>query len=313
MMTFDKRTIDSTGAFVIGQLEKFDPRVNEPLVAVTYTRDVSLRTDVSLSDSSASFTQDFFAAKDGETGGYIGANTTTVGEVGLDVKKVDQPLNLWAKKAGWTIPELMRSMQLGRPLDVSKVAVLAKDFQMVADKTFYLGSTLFGTKGLLNNASVSSANATNGNWSNGTTTADEIVADINELLSRAYENAAYAVCPTDLLVDPDSLATMSSMKISSAGNISVLEYAKTNCLSNTINGRPLNIRAAKYAASGEAVSNKNMMVAYSNDPVYIQFPLVPLQRQQMVYQDIAQSVAYIGATGVVEFRYPETVAYSVGI
>jgi hypothetical protein len=33
----------------------------------------------------------------------------------------------------------------------------------------------------------------------------------------------------------------------------------------------------------------------------------------MVYQDIAQSVAYLGSLGQVEIRYPETVAYSDGL
>src|SRR5690348_5166278 len=150
MQTFDQRTIDSTGAFLIGQLEKFDPRINEPLVSVTYTRDLSLRTDVSLSDESASFTQDSFATKDGSTGGYIGTNTTTVGEVGLDVKKIIQAMNPWAKKASWTILELVRSMQLGRAIDTAKLDVLLLDFQMEADRNAYIGSAKFGTTGLFN-------------------------------------------------------------------------------------------------------------------------------------------------------------------
>jgi hypothetical protein len=310
MQTFDQRTIDSTGAFLQGQLERFDPKVNEPLVSITYTRDITLRSDVSLSDESASFTQDSFAAKDGSDGN-IGANTTTVGEVGVDVKKIVQPMYLWSKKAAWTVVELARSMQLGRPIDTAKIAVLAKAFQMEADKRAYIGSAKLGTTGLFNNASVSTSNALHGSWA--TATADNILADINDVLSRAYSASAYAVAPSELRVDPDSFGILSTTKVSDAGNISLLEYVKVNCIANTINGRPLNIQPVKWLSAGQAVSNKNRMVAYTNDPTYVQFPVVPLQRQQMTYQDIAQSVAYLGSLGQVEFRYPETIAYSDGI
>jgi hypothetical protein len=311
METFDKRTVDSTGAFLVGMLEKFDPKINEPLVSVTYTRDISLRTDVSLSDESASFTQDSFAAKDGSTGGYVGTNTTTVGEVGLDVKKVIQPLNLWSKKASWTIVELMRSMQLGRPIDSAKLNVLLLDFQMEADRTAYIGSTKFGTTGLFNSPGISASNALTGNWA--TAAADLMIADMTDLLQRAYEASAFTVAPTDLRLDPTSFGILQSTKVSSAGNMSVADYFKVNCISNTINGRPLTILPQKYLAAGQAVSNKNRMVAYTNDPQYVQFPLVPMQRQQMVYADIAQSVAYLGNIGQTELRYPETLSYADGL
>jgi hypothetical protein len=311
MQTFDRATIDSTGAFLIGQLEKFDPKVNEPLVSITYTRDITLRSDVSLADESASFSQDSFASKQGTTGGYVGTNSSTVGEVGLDVKKVIQPMTLWSKKAAWTIAELMRSMQLGRPIDDSKINVLVKDFQMTADRDMYIGSTVLGSAGLFNNASVSTANAATGSW--GAATADEILADINEVLSRAYTASAFAVAPSELRVDPTSFGVLSTTKVSSAGNMSLLEYVKVNCISNSINGKPLNIQPVKWLASGQAVSNKNRMVAYTNDAQYVQFPLVPIQRQQMVFADIAQSVAYLGNLGQTEIRYPETIAYSDGL
>src|SRR5206468_13081290 len=47
-MTADGRaiTVDSTGAFLIGELERLDQTLHMPLAAVTWTRDINLREDV---------------------------------------------------------------------------------------------------------------------------------------------------------------------------------------------------------------------------------------------------------------------------
>lgn len=57
MMTFDSRTIDSAGAFLVGELERLDQRMHEPLASVTWSRDIDLRSDVSIADETSSFTQ----------------------------------------------------------------------------------------------------------------------------------------------------------------------------------------------------------------------------------------------------------------
>jgi hypothetical protein len=42
MMTYDQMTIDSTGAFLVGQLERLDQTLNEPLVEFTWSRDIDI-------------------------------------------------------------------------------------------------------------------------------------------------------------------------------------------------------------------------------------------------------------------------------
>ena len=50
MITFDQATVDSSGAFLIGELERLDQTLNLPLVGYTWTRDIQLREDVSIAD-----------------------------------------------------------------------------------------------------------------------------------------------------------------------------------------------------------------------------------------------------------------------
>jgi len=64
-LTFDAATVDSTGVFLIGELERLDQRLHMPLAAVTWARDIDLREDVSMADEVSSFTNSSFAQAQG--------------------------------------------------------------------------------------------------------------------------------------------------------------------------------------------------------------------------------------------------------
>lgn len=65
MFTIDRATIDSTGAFIVGELERMDQTLNLPLVSVKWTRDMPLRSDISIADEVSSFTNTDFASVGG--------------------------------------------------------------------------------------------------------------------------------------------------------------------------------------------------------------------------------------------------------
>ena len=314
LMTFDAQTIDSAGAFLVGELERLDQRLHEPLAAVTWSRDIDLREDVSIADEFSAFTNSSFAAANGVQGSgkaWIGKDASAITGVSLDIGKTTSPLSLWAMQLGWTIPELESAQKLGRPVDQQKFAGLQLKHQMDIDEQVYIGDSALGLTGLVNGSAVTnSSNATTGNW--GSATPDQILADVNELLDSVWAASAYAVCPTDLRVDPLNFGRLVSTKVSSAGNISVLEFLKLNSLSNAINGKPLDIQPLKWL-TGRGASSTNRMVAYTKDPMRIRFPLVPLQRTPLEYRDLRQLTTYFGRLGAVEFVYPETVGYRDGV
>lgn len=65
MFTVDRATIDSTGAFVVGELERMDQTLNMPLVSVKWARDMPLRSDISIADEVSSFTNTDFSSVGG--------------------------------------------------------------------------------------------------------------------------------------------------------------------------------------------------------------------------------------------------------
>lgn len=315
LMTFDMQTVDSAGAFLIGELERLDQTLNMPLVDVSWGRDIQLREDVTIADESASFTNSSFAAAGSASPNgknWIGKDTTTIKGLALDIGKTAQPLTLWGMELGWSIPELESAQKLGRPVDAQKVEGMELKRQMDIDEMVYVGDSQLGYTGLINSAAVDLANAVTGNWSNLATTADAILNDINALLSRAWANSGYALCPTDLRLPPLKFAILVQRKVSDAGNISILEYVKQNCISMAKNGRPLNIQPVKWL-TGAGAAGADRMVAYTNDKKRVRFPLVPVQRTPLEYRSLNQLTTYFCRLGVVEWVYPETGAYADGI
>ncbi|WP_427183536.1 DUF2184 domain-containing protein [Bordetella bronchialis] len=314
MYTFDRGTIDSAGVFLIGELERLDQTLHAPLASVTWSRDIDLREDVSIADETSSFTNSTFAAAGGPspTGkSWIGKDANAIQGLALDIGKTASPLTLWGMELGWTIPELESAQKLGRPIDQQKYTGMQLKHNMDIDEQVYIGDATLGLFGLVNSPRVTNvSNAQTGNWA--TATPQQMLDDVNELLNSAWAASGYAICPSKLLIPPVQFSKLVGTIVSSAGNISVLEFLKTNSLCNSINGRPLDIQPLKWLV-GRGTSNADRMVAYTQEQQRVRFPLVPLQRTPLEYRSIFQMTTYFGRLGAVEFVYPETLGYRDGI
>lgn len=322
MMTYDQRTIDSTGAFLIGELERLDQTLHMPLVSVTWSRDIDLREDVSVADETSSFTNSTFAAAGGVTPAgksWIGKDANAIGSVSLDIGKTANPLYLWGQEIKWTLPELESAQKLGRPIDNQMYEGLKLKHNMDIDEMVYVGDSTLGHYGLVNNSTkvtniinVANGAASSPLWEN--KTPDEILTDVNELLASVWAASAWAVIPTQLRLPPTKYAYLVANKVSDAGNVSILEFLRQNNLAKA-NGQELNIQPLKWLngrGSGGTpgdTSTSNRMVAYTKDPQRVRFPMTPLQRTPLEYRSLYQMTTYYGRLGVVEMVYPETVGY----
>ncbi len=323
--TYDRLTIDSTGAFLVNELERLDLKLHEPLVAVTWGRDIGLREDVSMTDESSSYTNSTFAAAGGivPTGkNFIGKVTNVIPGIGLDIGKTASPLYLWATELSYTIPELLSAQQLGRPVDEQKFAGMQLKYQMDIDEMVYIGDTGYGKYGLVNSTAVTfgsvglNAGGTSTLWVNKTPA--EILNDVNALLNSCWQAAGFAVCPSKLLLPPAQFSYITSQTVSTAGNISILKFLAENCISNSINGKPLDIQPLKWLTgrgvpAGSPAVATNRMLCYTQDIIRVRYPLVPIQRTPLEYRSIYHLTTYFAKLGVLEIVYPETLYGADGI
>lgn len=313
MQTFDQRTIDGTGAFLVGELERLDQTLNAPLVSYTWTRDIQLREDVSIADDISSWTNTSFAAAGSGANpngkNWVGKDSTAIAGVNVNIDKAGNPLNLWGMELGWTVIELKAAEQVGRPIDTQKYEGMQLKWQMDNDEQVYIGDSALNLKGLLNLDGVTLNNAPQ-TWA--ASTNDQILDSVNSVLTDAWKASAYSLVPTELRVPPDQYALLASRKVSEAGNMSLLTYLSTNTIAFHNNGQPLEIKAIKWL-KGRGVGGKDRMIAYTNDKKYVRYPLVALRSIPIQYRGLYQLVTYYGKLGAVEPVYRETIAYKDGI
>ena len=313
MMTFDQQTIDSTGIFLVGELERLDLTMNLPLTTVTWSRDITLRTDVSMADDLTSFTQTSFAAAGGPSPvgkNWIGKVQTAIPGIAVDINKTANPLTPWGIELGWSVYELESSIKVGRPIDMQKFAGMQLKWNMDTDEQVYIGDPILGVTGLVNNPAVPVMNAQTGNWA--TATPKQILDDINAMLNAAWAATGYRYAPRRIGLPPLKYANLVSRMISDLGAMSILNYVRDNAISTAQNGVALEIVPIKWL-TGRGVGGTDRMIAYTNDNSLVRFPMVPLQRTPLQYRGIHQLSYYYGKLGVTEVVYEETIAYVDGI
>jgi hypothetical protein len=307
------KTFDSTLAYYVNQLDNLDKKLYEPLYNVTWGRDISLRTGITMANESTSFIRSNIGSigtQNAQGKPWISPNTTTLPGVSVNGERVVLPLRLLGQEISYTSVELERSQLTGQPIDVQKFNAMNILYQMNTDEMIYVGDTGVGAEGLLNSSLVSVAAADTGSWS--TATPDEILADVNEMIEAAWSASGYSVCPDKVLLPPAKFAYIASQKVSNAGNISILQFLEENSISLRVNGRKVEIQPVKWL-TGRGTAGADRMVAYTNQEDKVRFPMVPVRRETPYYLGIKFNAPYIWAFGEVEFPYPETVIYRDGI
>lgn len=329
VMTRDGKTVDSTGAFLVGELERLDQELHMPLTDVTYARDIDLREDVTIADEATSYTLSTFASAGGLGQGngigngkaWIGKNTDQITGINTDIAKIPTALGLWGMELKYTIPELESAAKLGRPVDQQKYEGLQLKWAMDTDEQVYIGDTSKGTKGMINSAAVTPAALPAGvggtKWS--LKTPDEILADVNLALATTWKNSAVAVMPNRLLLPLTQFGYIATAKVSNAGNMSILKYILENNILTTSGQGKLEIFPVKWldgagagGTLGDGTTTCRMMV-YNKQYRFIRFPMTLLARTPIQYDSIYHKTTYYGRLGGVELVYPETVGYYDGL
>jgi len=327
---------DSTGAFMVGELERLDQTLNEPLASIFFGRDIDLREDVTIADEVSSFTVMTFGSASGFGAGqgigngksWVKKNTTQISGVDVDLAKLTYQLHEWALELKYTIFELESAARIGRPVDEQKYAAMQLKHQMDCDEMAYIGDTSLKTAsgaavtGLINNILVTTVQllpvGAGGSTNWGQKTPDEILADFNLALTTVWQNSAYAVIPSKVLLPPKQYGYIATQKVSLAGNESIKSYIERNNLLSTNGGGRLQIEPTKWAIGAGAVGTLgtysiDRMTVYTKDKKYVRFPLTMLQRTPVQFDGLFHKTTYFCRIGEVEVVYPETVGYFDGL
>ena len=311
-----QRVNDAAGAWLISQLEKFDPIIHQPLATVTWGRDINLRADVSFADESTSYATSTYTAS-GSAGDvdFSGVNDTSLQGVDVDMEKVTTPLMPWIRQIGFSNIEEARANRLN--IIQERLNAMNLKYQKDVDQMVYVGSNRQKMHGLVNSPKVFNlapvANGAGGLPAASSKTGDEVLADVNELLNSVWQFSGLAFPPSKLLVSPSLYNHLLSRRLEGYGNISLLKFLEQNSLCLSENGKELDVQPVRWL-NGIGAAGTDRIVAYTNEPSRVRYPLVPLQRiAAPEYRGIHTLQAYQAMMGGVEFVYPETIGYRDGL
>lgn len=317
------RPLDAAGittgmAFIQGELEKRDPKIREPLTSVTWQRDIVAETGGGWVDFTSTMNIDYATSGPNE-GSLVAGSTDVIPTVQANVNKDIYKVFTWAQ--GMKIPfvDSQKFQTIGRSIDSMLDKGIRLNYNKTIDQLVYKGFESVGITGLINDPNVTRSNAVNGasgsaKWTE--KTVDEILWDINKMITEAWAASEYdeSAIPNHILLPPENYAYLVSTRIGTSGDRNILEYVLENNLAK-IKGKDLQIYPCRWL-SGAGTGSANRMMAYVNDKDFVYFDLpVPLQRAmtQPVALQFAYITVYAAQMGQIKPMYYQPMRYVDGI
>lgn len=306
-------------AFLVGELEKIDPKIREPLTAVTWQRDMPVKTGGGWVDYTSMFNVNYGTAGANHNG-VQGGSATAIPTVQADVSKDIYKVFTWMNVLKVPMVDQNKLQQIGRSLEDMLDKGLRLNHQKALDESVYIGYADYGTTGLINRKDVISSLAAADGTGNATEwktkTPDQILAEINAAMTDAWIASEYDQrgIPNQILIPPQQYAYLVNQKVSEAGNVSVLEYLLQNNIAKN-QGADVQIVPCRWCI-GAGAGGKDRMVLYVNDEDMVYFDLtVPLTRAmtQPSVNDAAYLTLYAAQFGEVKFAFTQPVRYVDGI
>jgi hypothetical protein len=177
----------------------------------------------------------------------------------------------------YTLQELGTAMMVpGTNLTVERASAARRAYEEFLDNLALRGMSDKNYKGIIDFPGITIVQAPNGagaatssDWD--TKTADEILADINTLISGMWSNSLQIELADTLLLPVDAMTTLVSKRVADT-NMTVLDFLAAKNLYSFQTGRPLLIRAVRGLETA-AADGSGRMVAYRRDPQVLKLHL----------------------------------------
>lgn len=317
--TMDAASLGTGMAFLVGELEKRDPKLLEPLVSTTWQRDIVASTGGGWVEFSSNYFVDY-ATTGANKRGIIGGQTTAIPVLQANITKDNWKVFTWSNIVKVPFVDQQKLSGIGRSLDQIYDQGLRLNYNKTLDENVYTGFAEYGTEGLVNNSDVTASMAANNAAGNSREwkdkTPDEILNDVNTAITNAWANSGYDIAgiPNHLGLPPLKYSYILSTKVSQAADKSILNYLLENNIAKA-NGVDLKIVPMRQLI-GVGTGSTDRMIAYVNKEDKVTFDItVPLSRvlTQPSVEHMAYLSAYAGQIGQVKILYTQCIEYVDGI
>lgn len=314
--------VSSGQAFLISELEKRDMLLRTPLTSFTYTRDIPIRVGGGWAEYVSAMQVGY-----GVTGSS-GENIVQAGAAnGIPIVQANFDKGLFKAHAiavGSRIMwiDMQRGNMTGRNMDSIVRDGVRMTYDKHMDENTYVGFSIYGTTGLLNNADVVVVDAASNGQTEPSTkwvdkTPDQILADINSAILTAWEQAGYDLdaVPNHAIMPFEQYNYIATTRVSDLADKTILTFLMENNVARQ-NGSDFFIGATMWAKNaGEGGSDDRMAVYCNKERFLAMDELVPLTMGMTgpTPSQFCYYTAYAGNVSEVEFFYTEPVVYMDGI
>lgn len=200
----------------------------------------------------------------------------------------------------------------GTNLTADRGAAARRAYEEFMDRICLLGDAEKNMDGIIDYTGITAVNAVAGaggktDWRD--KTADEIVADVNTLLTGIYSSSLTVELADTLLLPVEALIILATKRVPNT-TMTAMQYLRENNVYTLTTGQPLMIRQVRgLETAGAAGSGR--MVAYRRDPQVLKLHLPMPHRFLPVWQTgpLRFDVPGVFRTGGLEIRRPGAVRY----
>ncbi|PSH68614.1 hypothetical protein CU102_12700 [Phyllobacterium brassicacearum] len=216
----------------------------------------------------------------------------------------------------YNLQELAHAQAYGIRLESDRADAARRKYELFVDNVAFMGRPKLGMTGLLNATNVTALAAANGasgtaTWT--TKTADEILADVNSVLSVIFTASNGIEQANTVLLDQDRYALIATKRLDATMTTTVLEHIQRANIYTQRTGLPLTIRAV-FGLETAGAGSTHRLAAYRRSPdvvkIHIPMPLRWLQAEQRLLKFEVPGIFRLGS---VEIRRPGAVRYLDGI
>ncbi|KWW18810.1 hypothetical protein AS889_04595 [Pseudomonas putida] len=215
----------------------------------------------------------------------------------------------------WNLEEINQAALYGVNLNDTKAMSAADKVERLLNDIAMRGSTEKNWTGLLNSTIVSRTDAaatgtgSSTFWAN--KTVDQILADINGVLSSVRTNTSEVEWADTLRMPPDAFRDLATRRMGAGdGFMTVLEFIRRNNIYTAETGQALDIQPLREARNASQ-DGGGRLVAYRKDPEVVRFHL-PMPRRVLAPRQksiMGFETGIIARTGGTEIRLPGAFAY----
>lgn len=212
----------------------------------------------------------------------------------------------------WNLEEVNQAALYNTDLNATKAMSAADKVERLLNTVAMVGATAKNWTGFTNSSVVDRADVADSGTYWPAKSIDQIIIDINSVLSRVGENSEEIEWADTLALPPEAFRRLATIRLGAGdGLLTGIQYVMANNVYTAQTGQPLTIIPVRELATA-GTSTTGRMVAYRRDPEVLRFHL-PMPRRVLKPRQksiMGFETGIIARTGGTEIRLPGAMAYA---